>query len=182
MTKIVLLNIAAIFFCYSVAAQPPAWEQVQYAPASCTVSFPGMPTYVDTLGVRMYSYEMDSTYALTAHFMRNVFTDPGPSSLMKSAMTVEQDSLRGIAQVLRSTTNAQVLAISDHKANGQRDALDITLRYPDMATNGTPLAYTRLVYEDGIFMAFTVSGWEADTTQLSLVRAQYFGSINIPAP
>ncbi len=73
---------------------------------------PAPPTVVDTLGVRMYSLELDSSKAVSVHFMQGIMPDTISGSLFKAAFDVEGDTLRAMAQVMLAVSYGELLAIS----------------------------------------------------------------------
>lgn len=157
MTMRHLILATAMLSMLTVRAQDSSWVHVSYPAYDCSWQMPGAPTMLDTLGVRMYSLELDSNMAIAVHFMQDVMPDTTLGSLYQAAFDVEGDTLRAMAQVMLFLTGSELLAITDTTI-GEVSALDLTFGTPVEAEPVEQLTRFRIIFHERKFMTFTVTG------------------------
>lgn len=162
-------------------AQDSTWVPVTYPAANCSWLMPGQPNLLDTLHVRMYSLEMDSTKSIAIHFVLEVLPDTSDGSLFDSAMAVEQDSLRAMAQVLLYVSGADLQAINDTSV-GDVPALDMTYATPAASDPKGQVTRLRLIYHDRRFMTFAASAPKNRSTEVIALANAMCGTIQFDQP
>jgi hypothetical protein len=162
-------------------AQDSTWVPVYHPAAGCSWLMPGQPSMIDTLQVRMYSLEMDSTLGIAVHFVLGVSPDTAAAGIFKAAWEVEQDTLRAMAQVMLFVSGAELLAIADTTV-GAVPALDLTM---ETSTEGEPedqVTRLRLIYHDRRFMTFGVTAPKDRSLDVIALGNALHGTIQIDQP
>ncbi len=136
-------------------AQDSTWVPVSHPAAGCSWQMPGQPAMLDTLQVRMYALDLDSTLGVAVHFILDVSPDTLATGLFQAALDVEQDTLRAMAQVMLLVSGAELQAITDTTI-GSIPALDLTMATPAGDGAEDQVTRLRLIYHDRRLMSFGV--------------------------
>lgn len=181
MTTRCFISLAACFALVMGRAQDSSWVELGYPAYGCTWQMPGQPTMVDTLGVRMYALELDSSLAITVHFIQEVLPDTSAGSLYQAAFDVEGDTLRAMAQVMLAISYGDLLAIADPVIQGV-PYLDLSFGLQEHEEEEPRLVHTRLYYWNRRFITFSVTAAYRDATEAALLAEGLRSTIQIAAP
>ena len=136
---------------------------------------------LDTLGVRMYSLELDSSMAIAVHFIKGVLPDTTFGSLYQAAFDVEGDTLRAMAQVMLAVSYGELLAIADTVVNGV-PSLDLAFAVQEQEDAEPQLLHARLYYWNRRFITFSVTAPYRYGTEAALMAEDLRNTIQISAP
>lgn len=136
---------------------------------------------LDTLGVRMYSLELDSGMAIAVHFIQDVLPDTAFGSLYQAAFDVEGDTLRAMAQVMLAVSFGELLAITDTVVNGV-PSLDLSFAVQEHEEVVPQLMHARLYFWNRRFITFSVTAAYRDATEALLLAEGLRSTIQISAP
>lgn len=181
MTMRHLILAAALLSMLSVRAQDSTWVHVSYPAYDCSWQMPDTPTMLDTLGVRMYALELDSSMAISVHFIQDVFPDTTLGSLYQAAFDVEGDTLRAMAQVMLAVSYGELLAIADTVASAI-PALDLTIKLPVEGVLEHQVIQLRIMFYARRFMTFAVAGPETRSHDVVDLGNALHGTIHIYQP
>ena len=141
---------------------------------------PNTPTMLDTLGVRLYALELDSSMAIAVHFIQDVLPDTTLGSLYQSAFDVEGDTLRAMAQVMLAVSYGELLAIADTVVNGVPH-LDLAFAVQEQEDAEPQLLHARLYYWNRRFITFSVTAAYRDATEVAMLAQELRSTIHISA-
>jgi len=181
MTMRHLILATAMLSMVTVRAQDSSWVHVSYPAYDCSWQMPGAPTMLDTLGVRMYSLELDSSMAIAVHFIQDVLPDTTLGSLYQAAFDVEGDTLRAMAQVMLAVSYGELLAIADTVVNGVAH-LDLAFAVQEQEDAEPQLLHARLYYWNRRFITFSVTAPYRYGTEAALMAEDLRNTIQISAP
>jgi hypothetical protein len=181
MTMRYVILASAMLSMLTMRAQDSTWVHVSYTAYGCTWQMPGTPTMLDTLGVRMYSLELDSGMAIAVHFIEDVLPDTSMGSLYKAAFDVEGDTLRAMAQVMLAVSLGELLAIADTVVNGV-PSLDLSFAVQEYEDAEPQLMHTRLYYWNRRFITFSVTAANRHASESALLAEGFRSTIHISAP
>ena len=176
-----ILLAPSMLALFMASAQDSTWVHVSYPAYDCSWQMPDTPTMLDTLGVRMYSLELDSTMAITVHFIQDVLPDTTLGSLYQAAYDVEGDTLRAMAQVMLVLSYGELLAIADTVVNGV-PSLDLSFAVQEHEEAEPQLIHARLYYWKQRFITFSVTAAYRDATEATLLAEGLRSTIQITAP
>jgi len=161
-----------------LCGQNNTWTTLSYPQAGCAWQMPSAPSYLDSLGVRMYSLELDTAVGITVHFVLDMAPDITADGPFMAAFDVEGDTLRAMAQLMLLTSGAELVAISDTLL-GAVAVLDMVTSTPlDLDGNAT-ISRLRLVYDHKRFMSFLVLGPSTRSSEIQSYAAGMNSSLNI---
>jgi hypothetical protein len=162
-------------------AQDSTWVPVSHPAAGCSWLMPGEPSMFDTLQVRMYNLEVDSTLGITVHFILGVSPDTVSYGLFKAAWDVEHDTLRAMAQVLLFASGSELLSVTDTTL-GVIPVLDLTMATPAEGEPEDQMTRLRLIYHHRRFMTFGVTAPKDRSLEVISLGNALHGTIAIDQP
>ncbi|NJN33485.1 MAG: hypothetical protein HC817_03730 [Saprospiraceae bacterium] len=134
----------------------------------------------DTLSTLFYSLEIDTLLSLQVHHIGNVHTEMPVSDPVWQQLLNQNggDTLRAVGAMMLLLTNGTLEGIQNITASGaQPPGIEIGIKYPSEKIAGNDLLISRIYYQAGKFVAFTLTSTEGDAVRLGSYKTSFFNSI-----
>lgn len=143
-------------------------------------TFPSVAKLIDSLHVKMYYVEIDSSLALQTHiFDKAQFNSQKMNSVVKTALVQNNnDTLRMIANMVLLTTNSELLSLTDVFL-GTFKGLEASYKIRTDDSGIATISFHRFYIIGKDFITFTVTGKELDLPRIILKRNDFFNSISL---
>ena len=151
------------------------WLEIKFD-STFTFSLPTGYLILDTLHVKMASFEVDSLLGMQAHFMDSAYLNPSDELLNVAYAKHPNDTLRAIADLILFASNSELTAISDTMVQS-KPGLEVGIRYLTMTTDEPLHSFVLFFYEHGKFWSFTITGAESDLPRFLEYKNAFFGSV-----
>lgn len=193
MKKIILPVVFLLLGSAYLVAQP-VWTSIGSSRGSFSFALPAYVTPLDTLNLLSYTYvpPTDSSICFQVHYMDQVPVSGNPdlqsylgntttSSTAPQSTDTIATTLNVYAQLFQQFTSGTIEGFDSVSYQSRIRGEELTIRHPDPFGDTTVhyFAFTRYYYYNSRFVAFTVTGPEAELTTLYAYKNQFFSSIGI---
>ncbi len=178
MKKSLLIIVLLVQFNLSFS-QAPNWVAINDTTSIIDYGFssPGNPELMDTLGLKVYSYALDTVIGFQVLELKYPPCDSTNISFTDALQQTSGDTLAALSSVLFATSNSVILSSHTVNQNGL-SALEINFKYNILNQGRVVVSYERLYYRKDLLLTFTITGFESDQTNLDAIKNEFFNSIS----
>lgn len=146
---------------------------------ACVFSLPGNPVLTDTLGIKNYSYAVDTSIGFNALKFSEPILDSTNSSFTGALLSAGGDTLRAITNQFLPATNSQINYINDLPRSNGFAGLEISLTYNTLDYGRVVVAYFRYYYNyhNNVLVSFSISGFQTNLATIISDKNLFFNSI-----
>ena len=171
--------IAIILFIRisNLYCQITGWDTIHNVSPNYSFLYPGTPLKVDTLGVKLYLYAIDSTAGFRVIQYDYAGADTTNTAFSPALILAGGDTLTAIINTLLTAGNSTLNSISSLDTIAGYQWKEVKLTYNVLDAGRPVIAFVRFYYKRNTLITFTVGGLQANITALNSYKTQFFNSI-----
>ena len=171
--------IGLMLLCSILQSHAQGWIGITKTSPAYSYSMPATPTIKDTLNVRLAYLQTDSLAVFEVMEFQNTPLDSANVAFDSALTSTSGDTLLAIAQTMAAANNATILSSQAITTFSDYKGLEIYMQYNDSISGETAHVYSRFFYNARTLIVFTITGTQANNTQLVSDKNQFFSSINM---